>query len=1141
MSRDVMLKSFPAVVIFTLILLLALPGCKPESSSTADNAIDIAALQLRDLGIAELENERPEQAEPLFRELAERFPADPLGPANLAIALLRQQRPDEAEASIAALMETAPDAHLLAIRAEIRLARNELDGALADLAQALALAPDDSEIGYAAFNLASQSTTDQATVVAREALLRLSALRPDNPWVLLKALQMALKDGDRAAASSRFLRLRELSWQFDRASKPVLTVLGEGLINGNLEPLPGEAIRLENLLRSSGLYQQALSDLRIGIRGIPLTRFVNEPDLRSSEPAQLVPFRFHSIDTGAGLPAALAVGDLDGDQLPDLLRVLASTADRSPQLEVRLAATAYGVGTEYPLSDLAVDGLTPLLLNDMSNDGQQDVLVFGTWGAAAFQGATGGRLLRVPNDIGLTEANAVAAVAFDFDIEGDLDIALVSAASQQPDLRRNNLFDALEPVGEHVFAPLESDYSSVVALLASDLDHDGDIDLLLAHANGVSWLDNLRQGEFTDRSIVAGLSAEPGITAVAVADMDNDAAVDIVVAASGGLQIWHNRAGQFPPDARVRLEVPSAEVSVIVIGDFNNDGRKDIALGYETGVRILLQDLDNRYLANEALEYAAPATALQAADLNADGLLDLVVSGPAGLGWLENQGQTGNGWLSLKLQGLTEGNSKNNRFGIGSIVEVRNGDLQQRYDVSGDTTHIGLGPHTQAEVLRVEWTNGVPQNRLGVERNQRVVEEQVLKGSCPFLYAWNGESFGFVTDLLWGSPIGLPVAPGVWMPADPSELVRVDGLVERDGGFDIRITEELWEAAFFDHVQLWVVDHPLDVEVASNLRIIPGQSLGEEVHGSRELMPLAQALDDRGRDLTEQLRERDEVYGDAFIPGPYQGIAKSPWSLIMDLGSAPAAPVRLHLEGWIFPSDASLNLAAAQRQDLPNLPPRIDVEIDGRWEVLLENAGFPAGKTKTTVIDLPALPAGARRLRMVSNMWLHWDRIRWTTSPADESANIVSKLLPESAELRERGYSRLIRTAPNAPHTYDYTQVDAQSPWLPMPGNYTRYGDVLPLLLEADDFSVILAAGDEIAIRFDASGLPPVAPGYRRTLFLESHGWDKDADRNTFEAQQMEPLPFRAMSGYPGQPGEAFPDTPEYRAYQEQWLTREVR
>jgi hypothetical protein len=150
--------------------------------------------------------------------------------------------------------------------------------------------------------------------------------------------------------------------------------------------------------------------------------------------------------------------------------------------------------------------------------------------------------------------------------------------------------------------------------------------------------------------------------------------------------------------------------------------------------------------------------------------------------------------------------------------------------------------------------------------------------------------------------------------------------------------------------------------------------------------------------------------------------------------------------------------------------------------------------------------------------------------------SVVAKLQPGAADLRYRGFSELIRRSPNGPHGYLYERSTAESPWLPFPGRYTRYGDVSELLLDPDDRSVILTPGDEIALTFDASGLPPVREGWKRTLFLESHGWDKDADRNTFEGAHMEPLPFRDMKRY----GEPFPDTPELRRYVEEWLTREI-
>jgi hypothetical protein len=467
---------------------------------------------------------------------------------------------------------------------------------------------------------------------------------------------------------------------------------------------------------------------------------------------------------------------------------------------------------------------------------------------------------------------------------------------------------------------------------------------------------------------------------------------------------------------------------------------------------------------------------------------------------------------------------------------VRSGAAYQLREADGPAIHLGLGRRAQADLVRVTWTNGVPQDRIQPRGDERIVEEQVLKGSCPFLYAWDGRRFGFVTDLLWGAPAGLPVAPGVFAGSDPDELVRVDGAQARDGRYDLRITEELWEAAFFDGVKLWVVDHPAGVEVASSLRIVPGETIPEKVLASRAVRPVAAAWDGEGQDVTARVRARDDVYASGFAPSPYQGVAARPWTFTFDLGDTPAAPVRLLLDAWIFPADASLNLAVAQRPDLPPVFPRLEVETAAGWRVLMPNMGFPAGKTKTMVVDTPPLPPGTHRLRIVTNLWLGWDRIAWSAEPADNEARLVAKLDPLLADLRYRGFSAPLRRAPNSPHGVDYGRVTKPSPWLPFPGRYTRYGDVRELLLAPDDRSVILAPGDEIAVTFGAAGLPPVPAGWTRTVFLESHGWDKDADRNTWEAQRMEPLPFREMKRY----GEPFPDTPELRRYVEEWLTREV-
>jgi hypothetical protein len=848
----------------------------------------------------------------------------------------------------------------------------------------------------------------------------------------------------------------------------------------------------------------------------------------------------------------LAVGDFDGDRRSDLARVQADGT-----IEVRLAEGGYSTARPLalPADDAADDAAgeaagagAALIAADLDNDGYLDLITArdGERGLAGWKGAAGGAFTAATAGLGLAglRGGTVATVS-DFDVEGDLDLLTAGSRGGKGllQLYRNALDGTLEAVGEQAFPALK--LGPAADLVASDLDRDGDLDLLVAHRNGLTFLDNLRQGRFADRTAEVGLGNAGGAQVAISADLDNDGQPELITAGPG-LAIWRAAEGRFARTSWGGGLPADAVVHDGIAFDADNDGRLDLALATGDGLRLLAQDGARHLRAAKISGGATGAlTSVVALDIDGDGDLDLVAGGPGGLFRFENDGGNKNGWLTVRLRGLAEGNSKNNLFGVGSVVELRAGAAYQWREADGDAIHFGLGQRPFADALRVVWTNGVPQQRLQPKRNQTVVEEQLLKGSCPFLYAWNGERIEFVTDLLWNAPLGLPVAPGVWAPADPGELVEVPGAQPRDGAYRLQITEELWEAAFFDQVRLWVVDRPAAVEVASNLIVIPGPAgeasrrAPERVLGTRAVRPLATAWDGAGREVTAEVARRDEVYADGYEASRYQGVAPE-WAFTFDLGEAPGAPVRLLLDGWIFPADASLNLAVAQRSDLPYLAPRLEVETAGGWQVLMPAMGHPAGKTKTMVVDTPPLPAGARRLRIVSSLWLHWDRIAWSLEPADDAPRVIARLPAARAELGFGGFSAPVRRAPNAPHAYDYARRSARSPWLPLPGRYTRYGDVGELLAAADDRSVILAAGDELTLEFDASALPPPAPGATRSVFLESYGWDKDADRNTWQAAQMEPLPFGAMSGYPYAAGESFPDTPALRRYRSRWLTREV-
>ena len=132
------------------------------------------------------------------------------------------------------------------------------------------------------------------------------------------------------------------------------------------------------------------------------------------------------------------------------------------------------------------------------------------------------------------------------------------------------------------------------------------------------------------------------------------------------------------------------------------------------------------------------------------------------------------------------------------------------------------------------------------------------------------------------------------------------------------------------------------------------------------------------------------------------------------------------------------------------------------------------------------------------------------------------------------------RQPPNQPllEWFDWDVLDPEPRWNPHPGDYTRYGDVLPLLESVEDQFVIMGAGDALEVTFDATEMPDLPAGWRRDFLLYLDGWAKDRDPNAAEVLYVEPLPFHAMSGYPYGEDEHFPDDPDSRAYRRTWNTR---
>jgi len=127
------------------------------------------------------------------------------------------------------------------------------------------------------------------------------------------------------------------------------------------------------------------------------------------------------------------------------------------------------------------------------------------------------------------------------------------------------------------------------------------------------------------------------------------------------------------------------------------------------------------------------------------------------------------------------------------------------------------------------------------------------------------------------------------------------------------------------------------------------------------------------------------------------------------------------------------------------------------------------------------------------------------------------------------------------PYWFDYNTVSTESPWRPIEGAFTRFGDVLSLLRAPDDMYVVMGPGDEMTLEFDASSSRALPPGWKRDFLLYTDGWIKDSDLNTAFGTTVDPLPFHAMQAYPYALGDAYPTDTSHQRYRREYQTRVTR
>lgn len=326
----------------------------------------------------------------------------------------------------------------------------------------------------------------------------------------------------------------------------------------------------------------------------------------------------------AGLfPFAITVADLNRDEIPDIAVANFDSDDIS--LFLGKGGGEFAAANSFPTGGFAP---SDLVVEDFNQDGLLDIAVanFDSDNTSIFLGDGEGSL-KDPR-IFFTDSTPVAVVSGDFNQDGLLDLAFAKNASTFVSL----LFGEGDGFFKKPnFIEVGSNPSD---LIKGDFNQDDRLDLVVTHEGSHETLALLGDGK-GGFAVGGSLSSDVGEVPLALAseDFNQDGFPDLAVAYFGSdmLGIFLNKGGS---GSELPLEIPVEDEPLSLdTGDFNQDGIPDLVVVYakSTFVQLFLGKGDGNFKDPETLpiDTEGETGAVKVADINQDGLLDILVTIPS--------------------------------------------------------------------------------------------------------------------------------------------------------------------------------------------------------------------------------------------------------------------------------------------------------------------------------------------------------------------------------------------------------------------------------------------------------------------------------------------------------------------------------
>ncbi|MEI8249011.1 MAG: choice-of-anchor Q domain-containing protein [Candidatus Taylorbacteria bacterium] len=398
------------------------------------------------------------------------------------------------------------------------------------------------------------------------------------------------------------------------------------------------------------------------------------------------------------------------------------------------------------------------------------------------------------------------------------------------------------------------------------------------------------------------------------------------------------------------------------------------------------------------------------------------------------------------------------------------------------------------------------------------VDANNFPNSSPLIYSWNGTKYTYTDD------VGA-ILPKTLNGVDVATIKSSD-VAPKDGTYSFKIAEEYNEIVYYDETALMTFDH------APGYSVVEPLNTGAGVADLRTISdtpthPLISCTDDTGADCLNALRSDDDKWSYSNPNGTYskKNLNKY-WILDFgDLGNATDTELVL--------SGARDYAASAQYPGNSNRSIQVK-DTHGNWVEIYNKAALGSnGSPRIRTVNMTG--------KFLSND--HHIKVAFDTYNANYFAIDTSPQVPFTthtyhpltANLDFHGFTEIDHTY-YFNHNYDKVSAVPNTPFKNQYGNFTKYGDVNPLLSSSDDHFVIMRYGDQLSLEFPYN---PIPEGMVRSFAVYNNALYKHATNDNLGVlgQSAGYLPYSGMTKY-SLNMTPYPQTQSNIDYQNTWNTR---